>query len=155
MKLETVVNTKPFLTKTGTYKQFSKWREEHPNRYQVKNVIEFNFLVRTLFKEIADAVHTCNGGVTIDNFGYMYVFRSPNKVMFKNHFTGEYFMNMKRNGRMIRPIFIASRKANSKFKNWSMDCAFAQKVKKKIGRRIFDGGVYKAYPYTVKMLKLI
>ena len=84
----------------------------------------------------------------------MYIFRSPQKIAW-DKWDGDIFVNHKKKGRLVRPVFMASKKPNSKFKTWSMDLAYSSYVTKRTNRKVYDGKVFKSYPYTVKMLKII
>ena len=150
-----LVNVEPLLTKEGTYKHYRKWRDANPSRYNITNNEAMKKLIRAIFKKIAISMHESPGGVVLKNFGYMYVFRSPNKVSFEQKWDGDIFVNHKKKGRLIRPVFMASKRPQSKFKTWSMDLTFSQYVQHRTNRKVYDGGVFKAYPYTVKMLNLL
>lgn len=151
---DSLVNVKSFLTHLDTYKHYSKWRTTNPSRYNITNNTDMKRLIRAIFKKIAISMHESPGGVALNNFGYMYIFRSPQKVAW-DKWDGDIFVNHKKKGRLVRPVFMASKKPNSKFKTWSMDLAFSSYVTKRTNRKVYDGEVFKSYPYTVKMLKLI
>lgn len=119
-------------------------------KYQVENREELKNIVKCIFEVIAEKLIENSAGVFIRNFGYLFVWKIPNRnLRYSITPKGEQVIekvNYYTDNHMFSPIYVPDKT----MKGWSMDNTFNNTLKKELSVQLNSGKEYKTYINTFK-----
>lgn len=133
---------------------FYKKNKNIPEKYKIKDRTELIKISKIIFKTIAKNLINKEGGVVLNNFGYLCHWKSPDKKIFKIPVKGGYKLiaNYHTNGYFYNTSLFTNILGKNPFKGWSLDKSFHRDIKKGRYLKLRSGIKYKFYYSLVRRL---
>ena len=141
--------------------RIKKLHNQHKKNLTKKNAdITFQEVIRInqlILKEVSEKLISNTGGVVLDGFGHLTLWKTPEKMKVRNLSEGnegEFYFNPHSKGFLYLATLFTDVYSSTNLKGWSMDGSFNATLKKKISTNIKNGFKYILMYSLVKSLGL-